>query len=177
MIIHKLKPTSGTGHGVFAARSIKQGELIFHIDLRSLVKMTPAEIDAHPELDGDHSDYVGRGKYVVDDSPASYMNHSCDPNCYYKMRSIAVKDVYALRDIEEGEELTHDYAATSVDQFAGKGFWVLECRCGSENCRGRVTGDFFDLPAELQRRYYPNLPPSIRRKYRANLTRVAQLSA
>jgi hypothetical protein len=54
-----------------------------------------------------------------------------------------------------------------VDQFAGKGFWVLECQCGSENCRGRVTGDFFDLPVALQRRYYPNLPMSIKKKYRA----------
>lgn len=46
------------------------------------------------------------------------MNHSCDPNCYFKMRSIAVYDVYAFRDIRQGEELTHDYTATSVDMAA-----------------------------------------------------------
>ena len=83
------------------------------------------------------------------------------------MKSIAVKDIYAARDIEPGEELTIDYAATAVDQFAGQGFWVLDCKCGSANCRGRVSGDFFELPEELQKRYYPNLPPSIKRKYRA----------
>jgi len=169
---HVLKPVSGKGYAVFAAQPIKRGQLIFHIDLRSHERLTPAEIDARLDLDGDHSDYVGHGKYVVDDSPASYMNHSCEPNCFYKMRSIAVKDVYALRDIEEGEELTHDYAATSVDQFAGKDFWVLECQCGSKRCRGRVTGDFFTLPAELQRSYYPHLVPSVKRRYR---TRFRQL--
>ena len=73
------------------------------------------------------------------------------------MKTIAVKDIYASRasDIEPGEELTIDYAATAVDQFAGQDFWVLDCKCGSANCRGRVSGDFFELPEELQRRYYP----------------------
>ncbi len=86
---------------------------------------------------------------------------------FCKMKSIAVKDIYAARDIEPGEELTLDYAATAVDQFASQDFWVLDCKCGSANCRGRVTGDFFQLPEELQRRYYPNLPLSIKRRYRA----------
>ena len=32
------------------------------------------------------------------------------------METIAKYSVYALRDIDKGEELTHDYTATSVDQ-------------------------------------------------------------
>ena len=81
------------------------------------------------------------------------------------MKTIAIKDVYALKDIEEGEELTHDYTLTSVDQFAGMGFWVVDCKCGSENCRGIITGDFFTLPKEIQLKFYRNLQPSIIRKY------------
>ena len=49
------------------------------------------------------------------------------------MKSIAIKDTYAMRDIEEGEELTHDYAATAVDQFAGNGYWVLAAPVGARN--------------------------------------------
>lgn len=94
------------------------------------------------------------------------MNHSCNLNCFYKMKSIPVKDLFALRDIKAGEELTHDYTATAVDQFAGKGHWVLICRCGSEDCRRQVTGDFLEMPAKWQAKYYPNLPPSIKRRYR-----------
>ena len=166
MAIYTLKKIGDKGAGVFATRDIKQGEHIFYKDLTKLKRYTVQEIDDNPDLDGDHADYVGNGKYVIDDSPFSYMNHSCEPSCYCKMSSIAIKDIYALRDIKAGEELTHDYAATAVDQFAGNGFWVLDCKCGSENCRGKVTGDFFDLPPELQRKYYSNLAPSIRRKYR-----------
>lgn len=172
-----VRSTPDKGHGVFARRAIRKGELVFHMDLRTLKKYTAREIDAHVELDGDHSDYAGHGKYVVDESPASFMNHSCEPNCFCKMKTIVVKDVYALRDIEEGEELTSDYTATSVDQFAGSGSWAIECNCGSENCRGRVTGDFFGLPLDLQRKYYPNLPPSIRKKYRARFQSLFKRTA
>ena len=142
-----LREAFGKGYGMFAARDIKRGERIFHVDLTVSQKFSLAEleraIEENPELDGDHANDVGRGKYVIEDAPASYMNHACDPNCYFKMKSIADYEVYAFRDIAEGDELTHDTTANAVDQFAGRGFWVLECRCGSENCRGKVTGDFF----------------------------------
>ncbi|MGC9778552.1 MAG: hypothetical protein HZR80_04865 [Candidatus Heimdallarchaeota archaeon] len=82
------------------------------------------------------------------------------------MKTIAICDYYALSNIETGEELTHDYTLTSVDQFAGKGFWAMDCKCGSSNCRGKVTGDFFTLPLETQKKFYQNLSPSILRKFR-----------
>jgi SET domain-containing protein len=167
-----ITDTLDKGLGVFASRDVKKGEHIFHVDLRGLKKYSVDEIDENPELEGDHADYVGRGKYVIDHSPASYMNHSCSPNCYVKMRTIAVKDVHALLDIAEGEELTHDYTATSVDQYAGKGSWREECKCGSGDCRGILQGDLFKLAEKLQREYYPNLPPSIRRKHRKRFTRL-----
>ncbi len=115
MQIYQVKLTTHKGYGVFAVRDIKAGERIFQVDRSKLRKYTVAEIDANTEIDGDHADYVGKGQYVIDESPASYVNHSCEPNCYYKMWSIARKDLHAARDIEVGEELTHDYSATAVD--------------------------------------------------------------
>ncbi len=169
MTNHTLRETSEKGLGVFAARDIKQGERILHVDLHGFQTYTLAElehaVEQNPELDGDHVNYVGRGRYVIDNTPASYMNHSCNPNCCFQMESIAVYDVLALRDIAKGEELSHDYTANAIDQFAGQGFWTLECRCGSKDCRGKVTGDFFEMPEDWQARYYPYLPPSIKRKY------------
>jgi len=168
-----LKDAPGKGQGLFAARAIRQGKHILHVDLNIFAPYTLAELERvvaqNPALNGDHANYVGHGHYVIEETPAAYMNHSCDPNCYFKMQSIAVYDVYALRDIAADEELTHDYAAVSVDQFAGQATWVLECRCGSPNCRGRVTGDFFQMPEEWQARYAANLPPSIKRKYKDRL--------
>jgi SET domain-containing protein len=180
MAIYTLKESVHKGVGVFAARYIVKNEHIFHRDLSSLQSYSLQEIDRLAKedlgLNGDRTDYIGHGRYVFDNSPMAFMNHSCDPNCYVKMRSIAIKDVYALRDIEKDEELTHDYTATSVDQFAGKGFWVLNCRCGSENCRGHVTGDFFEMPYEWQMKYYPYLAPSIKRKYRDRLRNLLNRS-
>jgi len=61
-----------------------------------------------------------------------YLLHSCDPNLAI---DTAVMRVRALRDIDSGEILTIDYAATEdviANQFA--------CKCGASNCRGWMTG-------------------------------------
>ena len=165
--MYEIKNSIIKGKGVYTTRNIKKDDRIFHVNLNLLPSYTLEEIDGDPKLkaQGDHSDYVGHGRYVIDFSPASYMNHSCNPNCYIKMKTIAIKDVYALRDIQEGEELTSDYTLTSVDQFAGMGFWEGDCKCGSKNCRGILTGDFFTLSKEIQLKFYRNLPPSTIRKY------------
>jgi hypothetical protein len=92
------------------------------------------------------------------------------------MKTITVKDLYALRDIDEGEKLTTDYTLTAVDQFAGMGFWALECKCVSVNCRGIVTGDFFMLPKDTQLKFYRNLPPSVIRKYKDRFKKLKQLN-
>jgi SET domain-containing protein len=165
-VFYSIKKTKSKGLGVFALHELKKGTHLFHVDLTKLPRYTVQEIKEHPELNGDHSDYVGHGKYVVDHSSASYMNHSCEPNCCVKMKTIAVKDIYAIREIRKGEELTHDYTATAVDQFAGKGFWQEECKCESKRCRKILYGDLFKLPKKLQRKYYFNLAPSIKKKFR-----------
>jgi SET domain-containing protein len=166
MAFYELKPTSHKGQRLFATRYIKAGEFICRVDMTAMKKYSLQEFDSNPDLDSDHSDYVGNEKYAIDYSPGSYVNHSCEPNCYFKMYCIFLKDRHAARDIRTDEELTHDYAATSIDQFAGNSTWVLDCRCGNAGCRRKVKGDFFELPLELQRRYYAYLPVSIKRKYR-----------
>ena len=172
--MYEIKKSAIKGKGVYATRNIKKDELIFHPQLSKLPSYTLDEIARNPELNakGDHSDYIGNGRYVIDFSPASYINHSCSPNCFVKMKTIVIKDVYALKDIKKGEELTTDYTLTAVDQFAGKGFWVMDCKCGSENCRRKVTGDFFTLPNEVQRKFYRNLSPSIIRKYKDRFNKL-----
>jgi hypothetical protein len=52
----------------------------------------------------------------------------------------------AMRDIPAGQELTHDWATTDDDDYS------VECKCGSPNCRGTVTGKDWQRP-ELQKRY------------------------
>jgi SET domain-containing protein len=174
--MYEIRTSTIKGNGVFATQDIKKNEFIFQFDLNPLPRYSLEEIDTNPKLkvNADHSDYFGHGKYVIDLSPPSYLNHSCSPNCYIKMKTIAIKDVYTLRNIEKGEELTVDYTLTAVDQFAGMGFWELDCKCGSENCRGKLIGDFFTLPKETQLKFYHKLPPSIIRKYRERFKKLKE---
>ena len=149
--------------GVFARKNIKKGEVIIIWHPKKIV--TKTKLKKLSEDEQNHTTPTGDGRYIVMGVPERYVNHSCNPNCYIKMKTIAIKDVYALRDIQEGEELTSDYTLTSVDQFAGMGFWEGDCKCGSKNCRGILTGDFFTLSKEIQLKFYRNLPPSTIRKY------------
>ena len=86
-----LKKTKKKGTGLFTARHIEKGDVLFRIDMSGIPRYTVAEIDAlakaNPTVNGDHSNYVGHGKYVIEETLPSYMNHSCDPNTIYKMHS------------------------------------------------------------------------------------------
>ncbi|KAL3427973.1 set domain protein [Phlyctema vagabunda] len=81
--------------------------------------------------------------------PTRFVNHSCDPN----LRSFArVGDhadkhlhdlaLFAIRDIEIGEELTFDYVdgeETDLEEDSrnpSKKKDMTKCLCGSKNCRG-----------------------------------------
>ncbi len=62
--------------------------------------------------------------------PLRYTNHSCQPNVALRIRAGRV-EIYAMRAIAVGEELTADYGET---HHGGK----LPCQCGAPNCRGAL---------------------------------------
>lgn len=85
--------------------------------------------------------------------PGDSINHSCDPNC--GMRNAT--SVVTMRNIDEGEELTFDYAmsdASDYDEF--------ECNCNTELCRGIVRADDWKLEP-LRHRYAGYFSPYITR--------------
>jgi SET domain-containing protein len=59
-----------------------------------------------------------------------YVNHSCSPNAYMRVCYGRV-EIYSLRAIRPGEEITCNYGPTHHDGN-------LRCRCGSDNCRGTL---------------------------------------
>jgi ribosomal protein S18 acetylase RimI-like enzyme len=180
MISYEIRIITGKGRGLFTQLKINKGQKLFEIDLSLFKKYKPEElqraVEANPDLDGDHANYAGHGKYVIEETPAAYMNHSCDPNCCFKMHSIEKYDVIALCDITAGSELTHDYSACSIDQFAGRSSWTLNCSCGSKKCRKSVTGDYFTLPFYWQVQNYLYLPPSVRQKYKDRFKTISKIS-
>ncbi len=102
----EVRPAGGKGKGVFARRAFRKGEFIFRrrhgrvIPNRAILTLSQDERRHLSELDYRTS--------AVLLPPGCYLNHSCEPNA---MRS-GVK-VFAWRDIEEREEITIDWDASS----------------------------------------------------------------
>ncbi len=73
----------------------------------------------------------GNGKALdgsVNPNALRYINHSCSPNTFLRVRFPRV-EFYALTAVAKGEELTCDYGPTHHD---GK----LPCQCKSPTCKG-----------------------------------------
>jgi len=72
------------------------------------------------------------------------INHSCNPTTGFRGQVVV-----AMRNIKPGEEVTIDDAMHFTDMGKLSG---LECKCGSENCRGIIKSDDWKSK-ELQERY------------------------
>lgn len=88
-----------------------------------------------------------------------YFNHSCNPNCGVRGQIVLV----TMREIEPGEELTYDYAMTDDDEDDR-----FECNCGSNQCRGIVTGEDWKIP-KLQKKYKGYFSQHIQNKINTDL--------
>lgn len=109
---------------------------------------------------------IGSGVYPH----GAVLNHSCDPNCvlryvFGKATVGPIMEIVALRDICEGEELTHSYVdlvnPTEVRRGRLKAPHGFECNC--RRCEGRcevtLPADFVERPHEavewIQDNYNP----------------------
>jgi D-alanine-D-alanine ligase len=133
-----LKGNGISGYGIYAARDMNAGELIFAGEERSQKLATRSHIEqnwtaAEQKNFRRYAYPVSNEVFLLwDDDPAEWapQNHSCAPNtiCHGL-------NVIALRNIKSGEELTLDYA-NFLDESA-EGF---TCKCGAQNCRGEIKG-------------------------------------
>jgi hypothetical protein len=133
------------GRGLFATGEFHTGEVVCikggHILTRSKLEevaplLGPAEIQIADDL------FIGPVHPEEREGCMIFSNHSCDPNIGVQGQIVFV----ALRQIEPGEELTHDWATTDNDDY------TLVCRCGTPACRGTVTGKDWRRK-DLQQKY------------------------
>jgi SET domain-containing protein len=140
-----VKESSIQGRGLFATEPIEKGEIvcikggsIFNRATLQEVTRTlgPAEIQiAEDFVIGPLSEQEREGSMI-------FSNHSCEPNIGVQGQIIFV----ALRDIQAGEELTHDWATTDDDTYE------MECHCGAKTCRRVITGQDWRRK-DLQQKY------------------------
>ena len=133
------------GKGLFAREAIARNEIVCvkggRIFDRAKLDSMPdwyraAEIQIGDDL------FIGPLTKEEREGSMIFSNHSCDPNIGVRGQIVFV----AMRDIDRGEELTHDWAMTDDDDHE------MKCRCGTPNCRGTVTGKDWKK-RELQERY------------------------
>jgi uncharacterized protein len=134
------------GRGVFATAPIEKGEVVL-VKGGYIVSRQQLRDQITPRL-GPVEIQIGQDLFITpvtaDEREGSmlYTNHSCDPNIGVRGDITFV----ALRNIRAGEELTHDWATTDDDDYS------VQCKCGSIQCRGTLTGKDWQRP-ELQARY------------------------
>ena len=132
------------GRGVFAARRIRKGTRI--------VEYTGERI-SNKEADRRYDDtrmkrhhtflFTLDSKTVIDGAiktgggDASFINHSCEPNCEAVITDRKIF-IHALQTIESGEELAYDYQyeRTGKNDAELEKFYV--CKCGAPSCRGSI---------------------------------------
>ncbi len=138
----ELRRSSIQGRGAFALRPIRRGTRI--------IEYTGEVIDDE-EADRRYDDETMRrhhtflfavAKDVVIDgavggSDASYINHSCEPNCEAVIEDQRVF-IEALRTIHPGEELLYDYQYERDGDPDPSWERLYACHCGTPSCRGTI---------------------------------------
>jgi len=133
------------GRGLFAVAPITKGEIVcvkggYIFDRETLRAVAPVLGPAEIQIGRDL--FIGPRDEREREGGMIFSNHSCAPNIGVQGQIVFV----AMRDIEAGEELTHDWAMTDDDDYE------LECRCGAAECRRSITGQDWRR-AELQAKY------------------------
>ena len=114
------------GSGVFATTFIPKGTIIWVLDALD-IQLSATQVSMLPELlqkRVKRYGYINRhGQYILCWDFTRYFNHSCSPT------SLSVNDGMdvAVRDIQQGEQITCDYGILN--------YIDMECHCGSPNCR------------------------------------------
>ncbi|MEO6097768.1 MAG: SET domain-containing protein-lysine N-methyltransferase [Fibrobacteria bacterium] len=127
------------GLGIYTRKPITKGALVIHC--------LGIERRREEVYEGLRALQIGPETYLAEDpgNPRldDFINHSCDPNVGFSEGTLTL---YALRDIQAGDELFWDYR-TSINE-AG---WEVPCTCGAAHCRGKIQS-YCDLPAEERAR-------------------------
>lgn len=148
-----MRDAPGKGRGVFAAKPFTNGDVILTFASGPIIDRAGlARIGA---WEREHLAEVGIGLWRVLPEPRCYLNHACDPNAVSTQSAVV-----ALRDIAVDDEITIDYRLNAYDD--GSGVWAMDCRCDPTRGPHQVLGEFFSLPADVQRRYLEWAPAFIR---------------
>jgi SET domain-containing protein len=142
-VVHRrrfvVRRSSIHGRGVFARLPIAAGDLI--LEYRgAIVTWEQATAEQHANaVDDGHTLLFDIGDGLVIDgsrggNSGRWINHGCEPNCEAVVVGRRI-EIYALRDLEPGEELLLDYQLQLEVHPDEADTSVYACRCGAPSCR------------------------------------------
>ena len=142
-----IKDTGKYGRGIFAGRDILKGEVITkftgeRITLEECLKRVEKGL-----MNNDDGFQISEEKYMVLDPVSILFNHSCNPNSVFRKEA----ELFAIRDIKKGEEITYDYSSTVGPNITAD-MWTMPCICGSSNCRETLS-NVLTIPDKILRKY------------------------
>jgi len=131
--------------GLFALVSIDRNEILIDLNGENYF-LSPTK----------RSLQIGEKRHVFGrDETVGFLNHSCEPNSFLDFSSLCVR---ALRDIQRGEEVKVNYAATEYEMHDS-----FRCDCGSSACLRMIKGFKF-LTRDQQLGLKPYLAPYLLKK-------------
>ena len=157
----EIRPSLIQGGGMFARKPIQAGEIVAIV---GGTVMTEDEFHAYLATTSHfNATQIGEYLHLVDliQAPETIdgsINHSCDSNLWLQDEVTIV----ARRAIVSGEELTLDYALTTVEPD-----WQLDqpCQCGTPACRHIIRGTDWQL-LEVQQCYQGHFASFINERIR-----------
>ena len=130
MASFEVKPSTIDGRGVFACGELRGRQKIGELTGTLITQQEARRRAMHARRIAIVEFDDGIALDATKDKCFRYVNHSCTPNTY--MRRIGHRvELYTLRAIESGEELTCDYGESHHEG-------TLPCRCGSVRCRQKL---------------------------------------
>jgi uncharacterized protein len=150
--------TSGIeGDGLFAREDLPPGTVVARLHGHIVDDVTLRRLFVEAEAEGGYVDTImlddDQNLVLAPDQPIHYCNHSCDPTLWH----VEATTVATRRAVAAGEELTIDYATQTTHPD-----FEMTCNCGTELCRGMVTGVDWTDP-DWQRLYGDHVVPAVRR--------------
>lgn len=141
----KCVPSGKKGYGLQLQEDIPKGRFLIEY-VGEVLDMPAYEARQREYASKGHKHFYFmtlNGSEVIDacakGNLGRFINHSCEPNCRtekWMVNGEVCIGLFAIRDIEKGEELTFDYNYVRVFGAAAK-----KCVCGSSRCRGVIGGD------------------------------------
>jgi len=132
------------GRGVFAARYIRKGTRIVEYTGERISNREADRRYDDTHMKRHHTFLFTLDKKTVIDGAiatgggdASFINHSCEPNCEAIITGKKIF-IHALRGIYPGTELAYDYQYERTGKNDAKLEKFYFCQCGADNCRGSI---------------------------------------